>query len=327
MFAGHGVAGPLLEYYAQLGPVDLPDLGNGIWIDDAASVLGQAEAGNYPRRLTGTVDDEVTVFATDGGGGMYAVSHSTGCIYRLAHGALLASVYQVDQAGYSPTAPSLRAFLAQLRSSLTEAVEVQREHLGGVRAGEQNAGMTTGQQKDIRAALPVFRYHPDPVATGAITASGEPCVCCGRRTGWIYTATFYTAQDVAGRVCPWCIADGGVAERFEASFLSGDGLDDVAPEVLDEVTRRTPGFSAWQDPRWMTHCHDAAAFLGEVGYNDLAARPEALEQLRQDLRLDGGWRDERRLEAFLIHLGNGGASAMLFRCLHCGHHLAYTDAS
>jgi Uncharacterised protein family (UPF0167) len=86
------------------------------------------------------------------------------------------------------------------RSSLTEAVEVQSEYLGGVRAGGQNARMTTGQTEDTRTALPVFRYHPDPVATGAIVAGSEPCVCCGRRTGRIYTATFYTAQDVRGRV-------------------------------------------------------------------------------------------------------------------------------
>ncbi|WP_405736471.1 CbrC family protein [Streptomyces sp. NBC_01537] len=29
-------------------------------------------------------------------------------------------------------------------------------------------------------------------------------------------------------MCRWCIADGSAADRFEASFLSGDGLDDVA---------------------------------------------------------------------------------------------------
>ncbi|MFD5279131.1 CbrC family protein [Streptomyces rubrogriseus] len=63
----------------------------------------------------------------------------------------------------------------------------------------------------------------------------------------------------------------------------------------------------------------------EVGYSELVAHPETLDQLRQDLRL-GGWHDAARLEQFLTHLGEG-ASAMLFRCTTCGTHLAYADAS
>ncbi|MEU0345011.1 hypothetical protein ABZ092_40295 [Streptomyces bobili] len=46
-----GIAGSLLEFYAQLGSVCLPDLEAGIWIDDAASLISQVEAGNYPRLL------------------------------------------------------------------------------------------------------------------------------------------------------------------------------------------------------------------------------------------------------------------------------------
>ncbi|MER6858618.1 telomere-protecting terminal protein Tpg [Streptomyces pilosus] len=80
-----------------------------------------------------------------------------------------------------------------------------------------------------------------------------------------------------------------------------------------------------QDPHWLVHCQDAAAFVGEVGYTELAAHPEALDQLRADMRLDG-WRDGNQLEHFLTHLGDG-ASAMLFRCTVCGAHLAYVDAS
>ena len=96
-------------------------------------------------------------------------------------------------------------------------------------------------------------------------------------------------------------------------------------ETLHEVTRRTPGFHSWQDPHWLVHCHDAAAFIGEVGHAEPAARPEALDQLRNELRL-GGWHDAQQLEEFLAHLGQG-ASAMLFRCIACGTRLAYADAS
>ncbi|MFE7531984.1 CbrC family protein [Kitasatospora sp. NPDC057542] len=177
----------------------------------------------------------------------------------------------------------------------------------------------------MSANLPYFRYHPDPVASGSIRESAETCACCERATGWTYTATFYTAQDVTGRFCPWCIADGSAAERFEGDFTDSFGLDGVDAETLEQVTRRTPGFHAWQDPHWLVHCNDAAAFIGEVGYTELTAHPEALDQLRADLRLNG-WHDATQLENFLTHLGHG-ASEMLFRCTSCGTHLAYADAS
>lgn len=177
----------------------------------------------------------------------------------------------------------------------------------------------------MSAALPVFRYHPDPVASGSIREGTETCVCCERSTGWIYTASFYTAQDVDGQFCPWCIADGSAAARFEGEFTDSYGLAGVSGEILEHVTRRTPGFHAWQDPHWLVHCEDAAAFVGEVGHAELAAHPEALDQLRTDLRM-GGWHDASQLESFLTHLGQG-ASAMLFRCTVCGTHLAYADSS
>lgn len=185
--------------------------------------------------------------------------------------------------------------------------------------------MSYEQTAPVSSELPAFRYHPDPLASGSIRESAETCACCNRATGWIYTATFYTAQEVSGRFCPWCIADGSAAERFAGEFMDSYGLDGVGEEILHEVTRRTPGFHAWQDPHWLVHCHDAAAFVGEVGYSELAAHPEALDQLRQDLRI-GGWHDAAQLEQFLTHLGEG-ATAMLFRCTVCGTHLAYADAS
>ncbi|MFJ8210561.1 CbrC family protein [Streptomyces sp. NPDC096033] len=120
------------------------------------------------------------------------------------------------------------------------------------------------------------------------------------------------------------LKDGASWEK-SGEFTDSYGLDGVGEDVLHEVTRRTPSFHAWQDPHWFVHCHDAVAFVGEVGYSELAAHPEALDQLRTDLRLDG-WHDETRLELFLTSLGDG-ATAMLFRCTACGTHLAYADAS
>ncbi|WTE75332.1 CbrC family protein [Streptomyces sp. NBC_01615] len=73
----------------------------------------------------------------------------------------------------------------------------------------------------------------------------------------------------------------------------------------------------------VSHC--GTSLVGEVGYSELAAHPEALDQLRNEMRLDG-WHDTQQLEQFLTRLGQA-ASAMLFECTICGTHLAYPDAS
>ncbi|MGW8955597.1 hypothetical protein [Streptomyces sp. NPDC055709] len=128
--AEQGLPGPLLEYYVHLGPVELPDLDNGTWIDDATSLIAKLEAGNYPNRLTGAVDDTVSVFATDGGGGMYALSHTTGCVYHITAGALIGSTYDLDETGYRIDAEDLWGFLEQLHARLAAALEAQRAALG-----------------------------------------------------------------------------------------------------------------------------------------------------------------------------------------------------
>jgi uncharacterized protein CbrC (UPF0167 family) len=96
--------------------------------------------------------------------------------------------------------------------------------------------------------------------------------------------------------CPWCIADGSAAERFDANFTDAwGGPGDVPMPVLEEITRRTPGFSAWQQDRWLHHCDDGCAFLSVVGRKELAPYPDAIEVLLHEhdqfgpLRHDAGF--------------------------------------
>lgn len=134
--------------------------------------------------------------------------------------------------------------------------------------------------------------------------------------------TGYAVDDLRGRLCPWCIADGNAAERFDADFT--DVLDDVPPDVLHVVARRTPGFTGWQQERWLFHCGDGAAFLGAVGTGELTRYPEALACLRQELA-DYLW-PPAQTEAFLSALSKEGhPTAYLFECRSCGTHLAYSD--
>lgn len=174
--------------------------------------------------------------------------------------------------------------------------------------------------------VPTFRYHPDPVGTGEVITSDAPCRCCGRQQEFIYTGPVYAEEEVVDELCLQCIADGSAATLFEAEFTDLLNVpDDVPRPVLTEVLTRTPGFSGWQQEHWMFHCADAAAYLGKVGYQELQAIPEALQMVVQEDKYK--WTPEQA-DAYIRSLRpDGDATGYLFRCLHCGTHLAYTDMS
>ena len=176
--------------------------------------------------------------------------------------------------------------------------------------------------------LPTFRYHPDPVGTGAFEQQAGTCRSCGRARGWVYVVPPYAVENLRDALCPWCVADGSAAARFDAVFTDlvehDDDLDGVPPEVLDEITHRTPGFSGWQQERWLFHCGDGAVFLGAAGRAELADLPDAVDRLKEQAAQWGFTGDDA--DAFVGSLDVDGAStAYLFRCLHCGTHLAYAD--
>ena len=175
--------------------------------------------------------------------------------------------------------------------------------------------------------FPDFPYHPDPQATGSVESSEAHCVCCGHARGLIYTGPVYCARDdLDDALCPWCIADGRAAARFDAEFTDiGSGVpDDVPPEVTDEVSTRTPGFSGWQQEHWLYHCGDAAAFLGRAGRQELEPHPEALEALRaEQAEVDA---PPEEVTEYLAALDKDDQpTAYLFRCRRCSTHLAYSD--
>ena len=173
----------------------------------------------------------------------------------------------------------------------------------------------------MSGGLPSFRYHPDPVATGSVVRSDAACVVCGEARGFVYDGPVFSREHDDEPICPWCIADGAAHERYRAYFTDSEGFD-VPREVLDEVMQRTPGFSGWQQEHWLAHCGDAAAFLGRAGTDELP--PDAVESIREEVA-EYGWPADD-VEEYVESLdAEGSPTAYLFRCLHCGRHLAYSD--
>ena len=117
--------------------------------------------------------------------------------------------------------------------------------------------------------LPTFRYHPDPIATGSVKQSDKECRSCGQARGYIYTASVYAQDDLDEQICPWCIADGSAAEKFDATFSDANPL-------------ASAGISG-----------DACEFHGDAQRPDLKAlKGDDLETILDDLGMERDeWKD------------------------------------
>ena len=73
-------------------------------------------------------------------------------------------------------------------------------------------------------ALPSFKYHSAPVATGNVVESDIECCCCGKARGYIYIGPVYAIEEYDECICPWCIANGSAHEKLDASFTDEDGI-------------------------------------------------------------------------------------------------------
>ncbi len=179
-----------------------------------------------------------------------------------------------------------------------------------------------------------FTYHEDPVSTGSAVPNNDPCSICGERTDYRYRGPIYGND--AEVVCLGCIRSGraavalGPTTDYPAQFtdIDHDGSwANVPVETVDEILHRTPGFTGWQQERWLAHCNDACVFLGPAGIEDLrAAGDDAVDAVRQEAS-GYGW-PHNQIANYLTSLAiDGSATAYLFKCRHCGQHLAYSDLS
>ncbi len=103
----------LLAFYQNVGEVSLPDVGNGYFIHPPALVRQHAQAGEL-HRIGSPVDVEVLVFASDGGGALYALpAAEAGPVYRLRDCAPRDGV--AGARGVQVVAEDLQAFLQSLK--------------------------------------------------------------------------------------------------------------------------------------------------------------------------------------------------------------------
>ena len=114
--------------------------------------------------------------------------------------------------------------------------------------------------------IPPFPYHRDPIGSGCIRQSSDPCPCCGQKRGVVYAGVTYTREKLK-TLCPWCIADGSASRKYGAVFFDAYFCDDEGREVSmdkrfhDEVFGRTIGFATFNPIGWWVHCGVPAEYV------------------------------------------------------------------
>ncbi|MDU0372823.1 CbrC family protein [Hymenobacter endophyticus] len=182
----------------------------------------------------------------------------------------------------------------------------------------------------IRATVPPphFPFNPNAYKLGIIEQQDIVCECCQQPRAYNYTGPIFCVADVE-ELCPWCIADGSAARKWDAEFqdlASVEGHDPnpqgaapaaLNPASVEEVLFHSPAYNSWQQGVWLTHCQDMCVFVGYVGGNDI--RP-LLDELRPDLE---AWPNE---EFLLRNLSaDGSLTGYLFQCRHCNLHRLHID--
>jgi uncharacterized protein len=144
--------------------------------------------------------------------------------------------------------------------------------------------------------------------------------------GFIYDGPTIAPVDYDEAFCPWCIADGSISEKLAVKFFdfSFGAPTDVPEAILKTISQNTPGYFTWQEPKWLFHCGDGAAFLGPMGYEEVREYTGAIESLKDEC-VAFGWKLDEVHDYIQSLSRDAGPTAYVFECLECGRHLAYSD--
>lgn len=177
---------------------------------------------------------------------------------------------------------------------------------------------------ELDVQLPTFKYNPNSLELGIIKKELTTCCVCKNEREYIYSGPFYSIENVES-ICPWCIANGNAAKKFDGEFQDSYSCDEVNDEEkLKELIHRTPGYRGWQQEYWLGHCNDFCAFIGYVEWKEIAHLENELQQDLVEFTEYYGL----SLQDFQYSLGHQGSlQGYLFKCLHCGIHRLHVDCT
>ncbi len=142
----------------------------------------------------------------------------------------------------------------------------------------------------------------------------------------MYVGPIYVVEDII-EVCPWCVADGSAAAKWDASFNVIQGVPGSVPDsVVLEIKARTPGFETWEENHWLYAGSDAMVFLGEVMGREVldeddTSKVEACLKALQELN----WTPEESRKVLRAVTIAGQPAIYLFQDRHTGDYAAYAE--
>ncbi|MEI0485427.1 CbrC family protein [Brachyspira intermedia] len=173
--------------------------------------------------------------------------------------------------------------------------------------------------------IPKFKYVDDNIVKNFFEKKDNKvlCKCCEKETDLVYY-TIPHCEDNIKPLCPECIANGKAAEKFNCDFIDepfdSDNIIENRDEKIEELTKRTPEYSAWQQPYYPNHCDDFCKFISYVGYKELKER-NLLDKII--ISFDN---DEDSVREYIEDLEiEGNFQGYLFECLKCGQLILHTD--
>lgn len=167
---------------------------------------------------------------------------------------------------------------------------------------------------------PTFKYHPNLYESNLIRQGSDTCQCCGATVSEYYDRMYCRAS--IDCLCLGCIASGAAAEKFDGSYIQdADEAKVDDPAKVDELFKRTPGYSSWQGEYWLACCNDFCAFIGDVGTKELEDMG-IVDEVFAEYDALNEYQDARK---YLVKAG--GMAGYLFQCLHCGKYHLGVDAS
>jgi len=163
--------------------------------------------------------------------------------------------------------------------------------------------------------VPDFPYYADPLADGCFEQRAITCEVCGQQRDWVYVGVMYT-EDEPESICPWCIADGRAAARFDGTFQDVSFADAASRESIDAVLTRTPSVATWNPIDWPDHCGECCTYMGDFQLEQ-HRHLLSLQTVQEDLAGIGG---EIQLspEELPQLAENGSLWLRLFKCRLCG---------
>lgn len=208
---------------------------------------------------------------------------------------------------------------------------------------------TAGKIEYDNEGVSEFKYFKNADKEFAENLDGDPCVCCGKISKYIYKhvdileTDFESADNSddsfeigsSGKrhkitLCSACIANGKAAKKLKSEFNSSYCMERCKNKAAkNEVRYQTPSVFSFQEFLWPSCCDDMCQYVGNLNdeWHDASKITTEIDPLIiEAIKNDETFIDiDRPLEELVEACNQNEMSVLIFRCLHCGKYRVIID--